>query len=375
MDDESDKSLKSRNAEVDEAVRGRLARLRAKMAENRLDAVLVTMMDNVRYLSGFTGSTATALISQSDAILLVDSRYTQQATEQCGNFQVEEYSDSALAAAADEVAGLNVPRLVFEADHVSYANHRRLRGLLPPRVRMVPNVRLIDDLRLVKDAQEIDAIERAIAISDKVFEEIVGWIKPGVTEREVAIELDFRMRRHGADKPSFDTIVATGPHAALPHAQPSDRILESGQLVKMDYGAEVDQYPSDITRTVSLGKPDAKQREVYDTVLAAQLKAIDAVRPGVAGKDVDAVARDHIASAGYGEYFGHGLGHSLGRGVHDGPGLSRTSTVVMEPGMVMTVEPGIYIPGWGGVRIEDDVLVTETGCRILTKATKELLEL
>lgn len=360
---------------VDEAVRGRLSRLRAKMAENRLDAVLVTMMDNVRYLSGFTGSTATALITQSDAILLVDSRYTQQATEQCANFQVEEYSDTALAAAADEVAGLNVPRLVFEADYLSYSSQRKLRGLVPPRVRLIPTSRLIDDLRLVKDAQEIDVIQRAIDISDKVYDEIVGWIKPGIKERDLAIEIDFRMRRHGADKASFDTIVAAGPHAALPHAQPSDRILEIGQLVKMDYGAEVEQYPSDITRTVSLGKADEKQREVYHTVLDAQLKAIAAVKPGVAGKDVDAVARDHIAAAGYGGYFGHGLGHSLGRGVHDGPGLSRSSTIVLEPGMIMTVEPGIYIPGWGGVRIEDDVLVTETGHKILTKATKEMLEL
>jgi Xaa-Pro aminopeptidase len=183
------------------------------------------------------------------------------------------------------------------------------------------------------------------------------------------------MREHGADKAAFDTIVAAGPHGALPHAQPSDRILESGQLVTLDFGAECQQYPSDITRTVCLGQPDAKQREVYNVVLQAQLAAIQAVRPGVAGKDVDTVAREYIAAAGYGHYFGHGLGHSLGRGVHDGPGLSQTSSVVLEAGMIMTVEPGIYIPEWGGVRIEDDVLVTETGCDILTRATKELLEL
>jgi Xaa-Pro aminopeptidase len=360
---------------LDNAILGRLSRLRSKLAERRLDAILVTMMDNVRYLSGFTGSTATAIVTGRSAILLVDSRYTLQATEQCPHFQVEEFSDSALAASASEVAGLNLKRLVFEAEYVSYANHRKLRGMLPPRVKLSPSYRLVDDLRLVKDEQEIDVIKRAIAISDLCFDEIVKQIKPGMTEKAVAIALDFCMRTHGADRPAFDTIVAAGPHAALPHAQPSDRILEQGQLVKLDFGAEYEQYPSDITRTVSLGKPDAKQREVYNTVLAAQLKAIDAVRPGVAGKDVDAVARDHIAAAGYGDYFGHGLGHSLGRGVHDGPGLSRTSTVVLEPGMIMTVEPGIYLPGWGGVRIEDDVLVTDDGCEILTAATKELLEL
>ncbi|MDO8587886.1 MAG: Xaa-Pro peptidase family protein [Armatimonadota bacterium] len=358
---------------MDRAVEGRLARLRSKLAEKRLDVVLVTNMDNVRYLTGFTGSTATAIVSKSDAVLLVDSRYTLQASEQCRRFQVREYKDSVLPAAACVVKEMKTRRLAFEADHMSYADHRKLRTLLS--VRYYGALRFVDDLRLVKDSQEVAAIRQAVAISDKCFEDVIGRIKPGMSERELAIDMDFCMRRHGADKPAFDTIVAAGPHAAFPHAQPSDRILEAGQLVKMDFGAEYGQYPSDLTRTVCLGKADAKQREVYNTVLQAQLKAIDVVRPGAAGKDVDAVARDHIAAAGYGEYFGHGLGHSLGRGVHDGPGFSRTSTIILEPGMVMTVEPGIYIPDWGGVRIEDDVLVTESGCEILTGATKELLEL
>lgn len=359
------------------AIEGRLAKLRSKLAEQRLDAILITMMDNVRYISGFTGSTATAIVGKSDAVLLVDPRYTTQANDECRGFRIVEYRrvTERLPRVIAEVEGMKAGSLGFEADYLPYSEYKSLEESRRSNISLVDTQRIVDDLRLIKDAQELDAIKYAIAISDACFEEILVQIKPGLMERDVAIAIDFCMRKHGASKPAFDTIVAAGPHAALPHAQPGDRILERGQLLKMDFGAEYQQYPSDLTRTVCLGQPDAKQREVYNTVLEAQLKAIDAIRPGIAGKDVDSVARDHIAAAGYGKYFGHGLGHSLGRGVHDGPGLSQTSPIILEPGMVMTVEPGIYIPGWGGVRIEDDVLVTDDGCEILTKATKELLAL
>ena len=358
---------------LDEAVAGRLHKLRQILGKKNLDAILVTMMDNVRYLSGFSGSTATAVVTGTDAILLVDSRYTLQAGEECRRFEVREFKDKAITAVCEVARSLEVEHLGFEADYLTVSEHRKLRSALPSSVRLVGTSRIVDDLRLVKDSFEVEILREAIKISDICFAEILGFIKPGLTEREVALQLEVCMRHHGADKAAFDTIVAAGPHAALPHAQPTDRKLERGQLLKMDYGAEYKQYPSDITRTVSLGEPDAKQREVYQTVLDAQLKAIAAIRPGVAGKDVDAVAREHISNAGYGDCFGHGLGHSLGRGVHDGPGLSRLSPIILEPGMVMTVEPGIYIPGWGGVRIEDDVLVTADGCEILTAATKKLM--
>jgi Xaa-Pro aminopeptidase len=363
------------NDKLSAAIAVRLEKLRRKLEEQRVDAILVTMIDNVRYLSGFSGSTATAVVSASEAVLLVDPRYTLQANEECRHFEIREYRNKVIEVTAELIGSLGVERPAFEADYLSFSNYDKLRSLLSSGVELLPSSRVVDDLRLIKDSYEIALMQEAISISDVCFNEILGYIKPGLTERDVALQLEICMRKRGAEKPAFDSIVATGPHAALPHAQPSDAVIQHGQLLKMDYGAQYRQYPSDITRTVCLGEPDSKQREVYNTVLGAQLKAIDAIRSGVAGKDVDSVARDYIAAAGYGDYFGHGLGHSLGRGVHDGPGLSQSSEIVLEQGMVMTVEPGIYIPGWGGVRIEDDVLVTEDGCEILTHATKELLAL
>ncbi|MBI2843011.1 MAG: aminopeptidase P family protein [Armatimonadetes bacterium] len=350
----------------------RLNRIRERMGGRRLDAILLTDLDNIRYASGFTGSTATVLITKSDAIILVDPRYTLQASEECSRFQAEEYSGDVWQAVGDLVNRIAPARLGFEADHITYSNHKKLRSLVSRSIRLAATKNLVEGLRYIKDAGEIEKIRKAVAVTDECFPYIVRYVRPGMTEQQVALEIDIFMRKHGA-RPGFETIAAAGPNAAFPHHKPTDAVLEVGQMLKLDFGAFLSGYNSDITRTVFLGQPDEKQQEVYNIVLGAQMSAIEAIQPGKPGKEIDAVARDYIAARGYGDYFGHGLGHSLGVSVHDGPGLSKTSDVVLAPGMVMTVEPGIYIEDWGGVRIEDDVLVTQSGCEVLTKSTKEIL--
>ena len=354
----------------------RLAKLRARMQERKLDALLVTSIPNIFYLTGFTGSAAAALVTFDNVFVLVDPRYTVQATAECAGCHVVEYANkSAIVALAEQVGELDIATAGYEADDLTVSAFRRLRAGIPKRVSLRATRNLIEELRRVKDADEIQLIRKACAVADKAFEDVIGQISVGMREKEIALLVDSTLRRVGADKEAFETIAASGPNSACPHASPTDRAIEHGDLLKMDFGARYRGYNSDITRTVCIGEPTAKQREVYDVVLEAQARAIDAIAPGKTGQEIDAAARDFIASKGYGDSFGHGLGHSLGILVHDGPGFSRTSDVVLEPEMVMTVEPGIYIEGWGGIRIEDDVIITEDGAEVLTHATKELISL
>jgi Xaa-Pro aminopeptidase len=342
------------------------------MKKRGIDALLLTNLENIRYASGFTGSTAIAVVTMDSAVILVDSRYILQATAECTGFEPKLISGDALKAACELINELKPEKVGFEADYITYNSYKRLRPLISKEIKITGVTRTIEDLRIVKDAGEIAIMKKAVKIADDCFTHLLSTIKVGMTERDVALEIFLFMYKKGA-KLAFDSIVAAGPDAAFPHFQPSDAVLKTGQMVKLDFGANTGGYNSDITRTVFLGEPDPKQREVYNTVLEAQLAAIAATKPGKKGKEVDAVAREYIASKGYGAYFGHGLGHSLGMGVHDGPGLAPSSETVLAPGMVMTVEPGIYIEGWGGVRIEDDVVITEDGCEILTKSTKEIV--
>lgn len=353
----------------------RLEAVRRTIQERRLDAFLITSIINVGYLTGFTGSTGAAIVTPERAVVLVDSRYSLQASEECRLFEIRRFVGDIVDAATGFLNELRATRIGFEENAVTYAQHRKLRRSLESSTRLISASAVIDNIRLIKDDDEISRIRRAAQISDRCFTELLTWLKPGMEECEVALQLEICIRRQGADKPAFESIIATGPNSAHPHHRAGDAKLRSGHLVKMDYGAEYKQYPSDITRTVVLGRSTAKQREVYKIVLDAQLAAIDAIRPGMRGCEIDAVARDFIAAHGYGEHFGHGLGHSLGLGVHDGPGLSQRSNILLVPGMVMTVEPGIYIEGWGGVRIEDDIIITSSGCEIVTTAPKmELIE-
>ena len=330
-------------------------------------------MSNVFYLTGFTGSTAALIVTLDAAHILVDPRYTLQAADECESAIVREFSGKSMIAAVGELIDeLGPSRAGFEADDLTVSRHASLRGVVDSRTSFRTTRGVVEKLRRVKDEHEIALMRTAAGIADSAFEATLLEVKPGMTERQIALLIETTMRKMGADAAAFESVAATGPNSALPHAQPTDRVWQPGDLLKMDFGARYRRYNSDITRTICAGKPTKKQREVYQTVLDAQIKAIDAIAPGKSGREIDAIARDYISSKGYAGNFGHGLGHGLGISVHDHPALSSMSDLILEPGMVITVEPGIYIEGWGGVRIEDDVLVTESGVDVLTQASKEL---
>lgn len=349
----------------------RLERLRGELAARELDGFLVTDILNVRYLSGFTGSDAVALVTTDDAVLITDFRYAEQSAAECPGMILELVESHWVPGAQRSIEKHDCRRIGFETHRLSYHDWSALSAVLSPR-NLVPEEDLVGKLRLVKDDLEIEAIREAVRIADLAYAHITGFLKHGLLERDIATELDYFMRKNGADKEGFDSIVASGPRSALPHGRSSDRRISKGELIVLDYGAVCQGYHSDITRTVVIGEPDARQEEVYGIVLEAQSRAISSVRPGLSGGDVDAIARDYITVHECGEYFGHGLGHGLGLDVHDGRILARNSEIVLESGMVVTVEPGIYIPGWGGIRIEDDVLVTDTGAEVLTQSPKTL---
>jgi Xaa-Pro aminopeptidase len=353
----------------------RIARVRAALAQKSLPAIFITQIENVRWLSGFTGSNGIILLTETEALFATDSRYLQQAELECPQFRLEKFSQNPQDDVLKWITNLGVSKIGFEANHLSYRTHEKYRSRLPDNIALEPTDNFIEELRMVKDSEEIACIEAACAAADRAFEYILPFLKPGAIERDVMLELEWYLRKDEGTEIAFDTIVASGPRSALPHGRASLRAMQKGDFVTLDFGARLNQYCSDITRTIVLGEPTDEQRKVYQTVLDALHKGIEAIRPHIAGKDVDAVAREFIREAGYGDYFGHGLGHSLGRNVHDGPSLSPSSEVTLSPGMVTTVEPGIYIPGWGGVRIEQDVLVTESTPRILTHSPTHLLAL
>jgi Xaa-Pro aminopeptidase len=265
-------------------------------------------------------------------------------------------------------------RVGVEAEFVSLKLLERLKELLP-MVIFKPTERLIESLSIIKDAEEIARIRKAVRIAEKAFSDVLKLVKPGISEKDIALDIEFKMRALGAENAAFDTIVASGQRSSMPHGRASDKKLRKGDFVTVDFGCLYHGYASDITRTVVLGKASEKQKSIYNIVLSAQKAACKAVKPGLACARLDGVARDMIMKAGYGDYFGHGLGHGIGTIVHDKPVLNPQSNDVLEPGMVVTIEPGIYIPNWGGVRIEDDVLVTANGGQVLSRLPKDLLEL
>ena len=330
---------------------------------------------NVGYLTGFTGSTAAFLVTADRAAFLTDPRYTAQAATQCRGFELATTDGSGgYDPAIAKVAGqLGITSLAVESDFVTLTRFQQLEKAMPA-ISLQPTAELVGPLRQIKDAEEIAAIREACALVDRGFSYLLTAIRPGLTEREVAADLEYFLKRSGSEKEAFDTIVASGPNSALPHARPGNRALEPGDFITFDFGARVRGYASDLTRTVVLGTATGRQRELYEIVREALAAGTAAIRAGAGGKEVDAAARDQIQARGYGEHFGHGLGHGLGRVVHDHVAFSQRSQLVLAPGMVLTVEPGIYLDGWGGVRIEDDVLVTETGCEVLTTAPRELVE-
>lgn len=351
----------------------RLARARALLADRGVDALLVQSAANRAYLTGFTGSAGVAVVTEREALLLVDFRYTEQASAEAPTFEVIKADRQVIETLTDVVRGRALGRVGFESEVVTVKQHREYGDRLAP-AEFVP-IEGLDRLRWVKDADELARIEQAVAIADGAFAHVLPLLQPGAVERDIALELDFFMRRAGAEREAFPTIVASGPRSALPHGRAADRRLQRGDFVTLDFGAQFRSYVSDCTRTVVLGEASPRHHEVYATVLAAQQAALDGITPGLTGRDADGIARTIIAEAGYGEAFGHGLGHGVGLLVHEGPTLSPREEAVLAPGMLVTVEPGIYLPGWGGVRIEDLVLITDGGCRSLTRAPKDLLVL
>lgn len=343
------------------------------MEAEKLDALLVAGRDNVRWLSGFSGSSGAVLLTLADIYLFTDGRYAIQAMEESLGAIVRISPDPPVKQAAAVLAEIAPGEVGFESDVITVSQHTVLQSAYPDRLRGVEG--LINRLRAIKDSDEIALLRTAAKITDEAFARITGRIRPDSTEQAVARELAFILSECGAECESFPSIVASGERSALPHARPTTAPLRPGHMLLMDFGAQHGGYAGDITRTVFLGPATERFRDVYRIVAEAQLAGIACIRPGVSGRDVDAAARRVISDAGYGPNFGHGLGHQLGLNVHDGPGLSPSSAIVLEEGMVVTVEPGIYLEGWGGVRIEDDLLVTATGCELLTRSPKALTEL
>ncbi|TVY11477.1 M24 family metallopeptidase [Paenibacillus cremeus] len=352
----------------------RISRLRGLMQDKGLTAVLITNSTNRMYMTGFTGSAGYVLITESRAILLTDFRYMTQAPQQAAGFEVIEHAPNAMETVKDLLTKQGIAKLGFEQDDLTYGAYRSYVQTLSG-IELVPTDKLVETLRMIKDAGEIAILQEAADLADQTFTYILGLLKPGMSEKEIALEIEVFVRSHGAASTSFETIVASGERSALPHGKASERILGTNEFVKLDYGAYYKGYCSDITRTVVLGTPTDKHREIYNIVLEAQLAALDQIRPGMTGREADAVARDIITKYGYGDFFGHGLGHGVGMEIHEAPRLSKMGDTVLAPGMVVTVEPGIYLPGFGGVRIEDDIVITDSGNRRLTQSSKDLIVL
>ena len=343
------------------------------MSEAAVDALLLSEINNVGWATGFRGSSGWALVQPQGGRFLTDSRYTLAAKE-----EVKELPSYTFASPVTgpqflkgqlQEAGLS--KVWFESEHVTYATYESWRKAFDP-IELVPAKDLVGPLRLVKTADEIDAIKKACRLTDACFEHVVRMIQPGVAEYDIGLEIEFYFRRNGAEL-AFSPAVVSGLRSARPHGKPSEKKLERGDFVTLDFGAKVDGYCSDVTRTMVVGEASARHREIYDQVLKAQLASIDSMKPGIAAKEVDGVARKILGEKDLAQYFGHGLGHGLGRAVHDGGRMAVSSDNVLEKGQVWTVEPGVYIEGFGGVRIEDDVVVTADGVEVLTHAPKELM--
>jgi Xaa-Pro aminopeptidase len=347
----------------------RLKKLRDKLAEKEVDGIFITQADNRRYLSGFHGTAGYLVITAKQSILATDFRYTEQAKTEAPDFKIKRITGSIkdwLPALAND---LKIKRLGFEGGDVTYDFHRQLRRALK-NVKLIALNGLVEEIRAVKDSDEIDFISKASKITDAALEYIVPKIKTGMTEKRAAWELEKAMRQNGSESLLFDIIVGSGPNAALPHAKPTDRIINDGEPIVIDMGARYRGYASDLTRTVCVGKPTTKFKEIYDIVLEAQQAAIAQIRQGMTGKEADTIVRKLIDKAGYGKAFGHSLGHGVGLAEHELPYVGPNAKEKLADNMVFTIEPGIYLAGWGGVRIEDTVVMEKGRVKLLTHAKK-----
>ncbi len=351
-------------------MQNRIKRLRDLLANEGIDAFLIVRPENRYYLTGFTGSTGAVLINEKEICLITDFRYDEQARAQSPHCNVITVKETLMEAMGEMANKWDIRVLGCEGDFITYFQYNTLKEKYHGRV-VRPLDGFVESLRIIKDESEINRVSEAVRLSDMAFDYILPFIREGVSEREIALEIEFFMRKKGAGGVPFLLIVASGHRSSMPHGTASEKKLAHGDLVTLDFGATLEGYNSDITRTVVVGEADARKEDIYHIVLEAQLRGIGAVKPGTTASEVDRAVRDVIEKHGYGDYFGHSTGHGLGLQIHESPRLSAKDHTELKPGMVITVEPGIYLPGWGGVRIEDTVVVGDKGCRVLTASIKD----
>ena len=349
----------------------RVKNVQDKLSKYNIDALLVTNMFNVRYLANFTGTTGLVVITKDEAYFVTDFRYTEQAVEEAEGFTIVKNEGPIFEEVAKIVQEDKIENLGFEQENITYAVYNQINDIIP--CELVPVTGLVEKLREVKTEDEINIIKEAINITEKAYDYILGFVKPGKTEIEVANKLDFYMRNEGATSVSFDTIVASGVRSAMPHGVASDKVIEEGDMVTIDFGCYYKGYVSDMTRTFAVGDPGEQMKEIYEIVYQANKKVNEVAKAGMTGAELDAIARDYIAEKGYGPQFGHTLGHGIGLEVHEGPSLSFRNEDKLVVNNIVTNEPGIYVPGLGGVRIEDDLVIKEDGAEILMTTPKELI--
>ena len=345
--------------------------LKSLFSEKNLDGMLVTNLTHIRYLCGFTGSAGSLLITHDKCEFITDGRYTFQSKNEvkCANITIS--SDPHFHVIKKENLLPSNLKIAFDSNNVSHQIYNQLKDIFSS-ISWEGTSGYVESLAMIKDEKEIDAIKTAVEITDQAFSEVFPMIKIGVKEKEIANQLSFLYRKYGdADADAFSPIVGSGIHSAMPHQRPTDKKIEPGELVVIDSGAKYAGYHADMTRTVATKGYSEKQKEIYDIVLEAQLKSIDGIKSNISCKEIDSIARDHITNAGYGKYFDHGLGHSLGLEIHENPRFSKVSKDILQSNHVMTVEPGIYLEDIGGVRIEDDIVVQDNGCEVLNKTQKD----
>jgi len=353
--------------------KNRIEKLREKMSAKGMESFLVISDPNRNYLSGFTGNESFSLITKDQAYFITDSRYTEQARLQVKDYQILEYKGKIIDFIVDLVNSNGIKNITLEEDIVTLSFYQKLKEKFIGEI--LSGQKEIEDIRVIKSKDEIEKIKKAASIADKGFSHMLNFIKEGMTEKEIALELEFFMKKQGASGLSFETIAASGVRSCLPHGAASDKIVEKGEFLTLDFGCIFQDYCSDMTRTIAIGEVTPKMIDIYNIVLEANERALSAIREGMVCKDVDAIARDYIKDRGFGANFGHGLGHGVGREIHEAPRLSPMCDVILKSGMVVTDEPGVYLPGEFGVRIEDLVLVTDEGFEVLSKSPKQLISL
>ena len=348
----------------------RINRVLEIMAREQIDCVIIKDVTTIRYLTGFSGDSSLLYMDRKKGVLITDGRYTEQAKNEVKFFQVLEYTGSIWAAAAELAKGANV--IGFDGGCYTYSDYMELKELTGEVYMQSID---LSGIRMIKDKKELDMLLKAASIADEAFIKLLDDIKPGRTERSLAGRLEYYMRALGSEKTSFDTIVASGARSALPHGMASDKVVEIGDFITFDFGAVYQGYHSDMTRTVVLGMATPWHKEIYTVVEEAQRKGVKAAKVGMTGRELDAIVRDAIAQTGYGDYFVHGLGHGVGLEIHEMPNINKKGNIKLETGMIFTIEPGIYIPGKGGVRIEDTVVLTDEGAQPLNGVKKQLIEI